>query len=130
MARRGARRDRSKERFWRGLLRLWRRSSQTIRDFCAEHEVSEPSFFAWRRMIAERDQQRLRHDNPNSRAGANPLPKANEQPAFVPLRVVSTAADMAFDVVLKGGRVVRVPVGFEAASLRRLLAVLEEERPC
>jgi transposase-like protein len=128
MARRGARRDRSKERFWRRLLRLWRRSGQTIRDFCAEHEVSEPSFFAWRRMIAERDQQRRRRDNPNSKASAEPLPKANEQPAFVPLRVVST--DMAFDVVLKGGRVVRVSAGFDAASLRRLLAVLEEERPC
>jgi len=130
MARRGARRDRSKERFWRRLLRLWRRSGQTIREFCAEHEVSEPSFFAWRRMIAERDQQRRRRDNPNSRSSAQSLPKADEQPAFVPLRVVSTAADMAFDVVLKSGRVVRVSAGFDAASLRRLLAVLEEERPC
>jgi transposase-like protein len=130
MAQRGARRDPSKERLWRRLLRLFRRSGRTVREFCAEHEVSQPSFFAWRRTIAERDQQRRRRDDPNCMASAEPLPKADEQPAFVPLRVVSTAACMAFEVVLSDGRVVRVSAGFEAASLRRLLAVLEEERPC
>ena len=126
MARRGARRDRSKERFWRRLLRRWRRSGRTVRAFCAEHDVSEPSFFAWRRMIAERDQQRGRRDKPNSRVSGDPSAK-DDQAVFVPLRVVSTAA---FEVMLKGGRVVRVPAGFDATSLRQLLAILEEERAC
>jgi transposase-like protein len=130
MARRGVRRDRSKERFWQRLLRLWRRSGRTVRDFCDEHGVSEPSFFAWRRMLAERDQQRGqrgRRDKPNARASADPPAQADDQPVFVPLRVVSTAA---FEVMLKGGRVVRVPAGFDAASLRQLLAIVDEERPC
>ena len=50
----GAPRNGAKERSWRRLLQQWRRSGMTIRDFCAEHEVSEPSFFAWRRTIADR----------------------------------------------------------------------------
>lgn len=126
MARRGARRDRSKERFWRRLLRRWRRSGRSVRAFCAEHDVSEASFFAWRRMIAERDQQRGQRDKPNARASAEPAAK-DDQPVFVPLRVIATAA---FEVMLQGGRVVRVPAGFDGASLRQLLAILEEERPC
>ena len=32
-------------------------------------------------------------------------------------------------VVLNSGRIVRVPAGFDAATLRQLLAILEE-RPC
>ena len=55
---------------------------------------------------------------------------ADDRPLFVPLRVVPTAAGMAFEVVLGQGRVVRVPACFDPAALRQLLAILEEERPC
>src|SRR6476660_8384855 len=101
MAQRGARRDPSKERFWRRLLRLWRRSGRTIRDFCAEHEVSQPSFFAWRRVIAERDQQRRRRRQFNADADGDGDPRAqsNGQASFVPLRVVSAVTSMTFEVV-------------------------------
>jgi transposase-like protein len=134
MARRGAPRDRGKERFWRRLLQLWQRSGRTIRAFCAEHGVSEPSFFAWRRTIAERDQ---RHTAlPDFRTGDchdAQHTATTRQPTFVPLRIVPAPTGelpRAFEVVLHGDRVVRVPAGFDAASLRQLLAILEEERPC
>ena len=35
-----------------------------------------------------------------------------------------------FEVVLVSGRVVRVPELFDTGALRRLLAVVDEERPC
>ena len=117
MARPGAPRDHGKEQFWRRLLRLWQNSGWTIRAFCAEHGVSEASFFAWRRTIAERDQEQA----------ARPEAAA----AFVPLRVVPTPEPArCFEVVLNDDRVVRVPAGFDPASLRQLLAILHEERPC
>ena len=56
MSRRGDR-DLGKERFWRRLLRRWQKSGCTVRDFCAEHGVSEPAFYAWRRIVAARDQE-------------------------------------------------------------------------
>jgi hypothetical protein len=132
VAREGAPRDGAKERTWRRLLQQWRRSGMTIRDFCAEHDVSEPSFFAWRRTIAERDRQRGR---PRASAdgdgdGDGDGEKTQTSPAFVPLRVVSTPAGTAFEVVLCDGRVVRVPAGFDPTALRQLLAILEGERPC
>ena len=96
----------------------------TVRAFCAEHQVSEPSFYSWRRSIAERD-QRVTVSVPT--VGDD---DAHDQPLFVPLRVVPTATGMAFEVVLGQGRVVRVPACFDPAALRQLLAVLEEERPC
>ena len=55
MVRRGRERDAGKEQFWRRMLGLWRQSRCSVRDFCVEHGVSEPSFYAWRRSIAQRD---------------------------------------------------------------------------
>jgi hypothetical protein len=55
--------------------------------------------------------------------------------AFLPVRVTPEANGMsgaraksAFEVVLRGGRVLRVPEDFDAATLGRLLAALEEDR--
>jgi hypothetical protein len=67
-------RDPAKEQRWRRLLGLWRRSGLTGRDFCAEHGLSEPSFYAWRREIARRDQEavsRSRAKRPLVFAGAD-----------------------------------------------------------
>ena len=86
-------------------------------------ETAEASFFAWRRTIADRDRQRGR---PRARAGA----KTPASAAFVPLRVISTPVGTAFEVVLRDGCIVRVPAGFDPATLRQLLVVLEGERPC
>jgi hypothetical protein len=51
----------------------------------------------------------------------------------VPVRVVADAMPAqasALEVVLVDGRTVRVAPGFDAATLRQLLAVLEGEGPC
>ena len=131
MASQGAPRNGAKERSWRRLIQQWRHSGMTIRDFCVEHEVSEPSFFAWRRTIADRDRQ---SGQPSADGYGNvDSNKTQASPAFVPLRVVSTVstpAGTAFEVVLRDGRIVRVPAGFDPATLRQLLVLLNEERPC
>ena len=95
-----------KEQFWRDMLLLWQASGQTIRAFCHAQRLSEPSFYAWRRIIAQRE----RH-----------------QPAFVPVRVTPTpTTSIPLELVLASGSVVRVPPGFDADTLRQLLAVLHD----
>jgi transposase-like protein len=115
MARRGERSD--KERFWRGMLARWQRTrGQSIQAFCDEHGLSAPSFYAWRRTIAERDRLAAGED---------------ELPAFVPLRVASPAAAASAGLeVVVGSEIVRVPPDFDAAALRRLLTVLREGPSC
>lgn len=129
MARRGGQ-DRGKEWKWRRLLRHWRRSGQSVRAYCWEHRVSEPSFYAWRRTIAERDRQargpgRRRRRPDDSRT---PCDAADRSPAFLPVQV--TMPPPALEIVLRDGRLVRVPSGFDAATLRQLLAVMEETPSC
>ena len=123
MAERG-KRDGGKERFWRRTFRQMRRSGLSVRAFCAEHGLAEASFYAWRRIIAQRDREGSRVPDGHSDAAVD------DAPVFVPLRVIDVSTQVAFEVVLERGRVVRILRGFDAATLRQLLAVLEEDRPC
>ena len=104
-------RDERKERQWRRWINDWRASGLSVRDFCARHGLATASFYNWRRALERR---------------------VAEEPAFVPVQVVADAVPAqasALEVVLVDGRAVRVAPGFDAATLRQLLAVLEG-RPC
>jgi hypothetical protein len=120
----GAGRDAGKEQFWRGVVSRWQRSELSVRDFCAKESVSEASFYAWRRAIAERDDE---NDRGQRRTGGTGRPGI-AGPVFVPLGVA--AAPLALELVLGSNRVVRIPRGFDAATLRQLLALLEEQPSC
>ena len=112
----GKPRDPRKEQFWRRRLRQWQRSGLSVRAFCEQHDLSQPSFYAWRRTLAERDAHTV---------------------AFVPVEVVpeptsgliSDPAAAGLELLLSGGRVLRIGPAFDALTLRRLLAALEEGRP-
>jgi hypothetical protein len=108
----GRARDERKERQWRRWIARWRASGLSVRAFCARHELAEASFYAWRRVLERR---------------------AAEGPGFVPVQVLADATPApasALEVVLLDGRTVRVVPGFDAATLQRLLAVLEGGGAC
>ncbi len=124
MAGRG-KRDGSKERFWRDMMRQWQRSGQAVREFCVEKGLSEACFYAWRRTIAERDEHAARPDS-----GRDDRSEVAEAPVFVPVHVTRNAVASALEVVIGTKRVVRVSPGFDPATLRGLLAILEEAPSC
>jgi hypothetical protein len=124
---RGRERDRGKERYWRRVLQQWQRSGQGVRAFCGTYGLSVPSFYAWRRAIQERDRQAERRSRCSPRHGSGPV-AGDGLPAFVPVTITATPAPL--EVVLRDGRVVRVPPHFDAATLRQLLSVLAEAPPC
>jgi len=47
-----------KEAHWREHITQQANSGDTIRRYCLDHELSEPSFYAWRRELATRDAER------------------------------------------------------------------------
>jgi hypothetical protein len=132
-------RDPKLEQFWRTKLKTWIRSGLNIRDFCREHRLSEPSFYAWRRAIAARDGTSVPKPTipPKSavhrRSPARPRPAAPRRapvpaprPSFVAVRVVP---DVPLEVVLRSGQILRVPPGYDANHLRAVVAALEAQ-PC
>lgn len=105
--------DERKERYWRQHIRDWQSSGLSIRSFCARRGPSQPSFYAWRR---------------------EPLCRDSDQPLFVPIRPLIEDPPVAdvhgLEVLLARGRRIRVAPGFDKATLRQLLSVLEEEPRC
>lgn len=114
-----SKRDQVKEQFWRRTVARWQGSGLTVRAYCAEHGLSEPSFYAWRGELARRDQRRA------ERA----VKTAHVQPVhFVSVRVTEPPA--AIEIVLSKGPIVRVRPGFDLLTLRQVLAAVAEDRPC
>jgi hypothetical protein len=121
------RRDRNKERYWRGLLARWQRSGLSVRDFCDVERLSEASFYGWRRELALRDREAARAPSGAQHQTAPPMPPATQgRPLFVPVQVQtpSQADKHAIAIVLSGGYEVRVSPGFDSQTLQRVLRVL------
>lgn len=83
------------------MVELQEKSGQSVRVFCRERSLSEPSFYSWR--------QRLRKDRPVS---------------FALVETMTSAVDAVVEVVLVSGDRVRIPR--DPATLRMVLSVLRE----
>lgn len=108
-------RDAMKEAFWRDAIRRQARSGLSVREFCREQGISEPSFHERRRTYRERDAQR-----------------SAASPAFVPVivrdeRSAEKAADAGLVIELRGGIALRLPSSTPAARVVELVRALEAE---
>ena len=130
-----------KERFWRRMLRRQEKSGLSVRQFCLDHQLSEPSFYGWKRTIADRGLRgqgsvageaqtsaRPKRAAKRKRERSNrPLTQKQADGAslFVPLTLCA-AASSVIEVVHPRGHLVRVPVVFDAHGLRQLLDILDQ----
>jgi len=92
--------------FWRQLLAQQEQNSVTVRAFCQQHQVSEYSFYQWRKRLAEQLPVKFA------------LVETN--------RSVPAAAGV--EVILTTGERVRIASGVDAATVRLALSVLREPR--
>lgn len=134
----GQRLDASKERRWLELVLLWQKSNLTVREFCERRQISEPSFYSWRRVLSQRG---LIQASPAT--GPEPEPRnamaaaktatasaAPTPPAFVKLALDAGAEAVApVEIVLNARRLLRVRSGFDPDLLLQLVRLLEEP-PC
>ncbi len=112
-------RDAAKERYWRRLLGQQGKSGETISDFCARKSVPAHQFHWWRRTLRDRQSAADRCTPPDDASKGE-----QDAKAFVPVRVAFPVS-VPIEVVHPGGWVLRVPVGFDPLSLRRILATLD-----
>jgi hypothetical protein len=99
----GKRPDPQLEQFWRGTIDQWKHSGLSVCAFCAQRQVSQASFYGWRRELVKRD-----------RVGSATL-------KFLP---VQFRADVSLEVALPEGVVVRAPVGVEPTAVVALVRAL------
>ena len=101
-------RDGGKERFWRRMVRQWGNSRLSIRAFCLGHGLSEPNFYAWRRLLKQRDAAACAFVPVQVVADNKPV----ERPAATTSGTVG-----GLELVVGGGRLLRIGPGFDAATL-------------
>lgn len=110
---RGTRPNRVREQFWRDVLKQFADSGQSVRGFCKSHDLSEPSFYCWRRTLAQRD----------AAAGSDEcLPST--PPAFLPVHIAGQVTGQ-MEIVLGGGRRIRLRGPVDRAALAEVVTALE-----
>ncbi len=110
-------------RYWRRLVAAWEKSGLSQAEFCRRRKVKAVNFGWWKRKLESISQS---HPGP-SRSGSNrkgSSPKS-ARPRFVELRTTDTVAAPAYEVVLRGGRVIRLPQGFDPAVVAQLVVAVE-----
>ena len=117
-------------------MRQWEQSGQSVRAYCRQTGLKESAFYFWRRELARRDRpvdrDGSRAKTPASRSVQRRLPRHSPTPSFLPVHVVNhgvAEATRGVEIVLAGGRTVRVTPGFDRQMLADVLAVLEVGRP-
>ena len=134
--RRQARTNPELARGWQERISAWATSGLTARAYCREHGLSEPSFYAWRRKLRQRDgagqpgQARETGSKPTCRRAAA---DAARTPAFVPVTVVGAPVDpqpASIEIVHASGWTVRIHTRPDAGLLTAVFAALDRASSC
>jgi hypothetical protein len=133
-----------REQYWRVIQEKWTKSGQTQKEFCRRHSLSLPSFRWWRSELKRRGDKRdrlsgtLDKSKDNSRLKKqrfNPAMSSNaNEPSFVPVEIVGTnhfllcssESEHTYEILLRGGRRIRLGRHFESESLKALIATVEQ----
>jgi len=106
--------DVEKARFWQRAIREAARSGLSTREFCRQRRLHESQFYWWQRRLA----------------AARPAPQSRKPPAgaasFALVSEEPGAADAGIELVLAGGRRLRIAKGVDEPTLRAVLAALEQ----
>lgn len=98
---------------WHALVSEWAGSGQTQVAFCRQRRIEPGTFAWWKRQLRQR-----------GLAGDVSAGVSEASGLFVEVRP-PTGSPAGFEVLLAGGRTIRVPAGFDGGELTRLLSVLE-----
>jgi len=115
-------RQSARRREWSRLVREWRRSGKKSKEFAAESGVNAGTLLWWSSQL--RGWRRVKGVAGSTSGGSARAPL---DVAELPMVELSCGAlgDQRFELELGSGRRLRIPPGFDAEALGRLLAVLK-----
>jgi len=102
--------------FWQMVLETFKSSGLSVRQFCKQEGLAEPSFYSWRKRLAGNDSEQCIKDvsGPSSFIEVA-IPKNN--PALL-------------ELVLSSGNTLRIGSGTDSKTLTRTLSALREANLC
>jgi transposase len=103
------------EQFWRMAIETWQASGLSVRQFCADEGLSEPSFYSWRKKLTGSSVQDDK-DKP-------------EPSAFIEV-TMSQSNPAAVELLMTSGNTLRIPVGVDTETLSTVLSVARSVGLC
>jgi transposase-like protein len=114
-------RDAEKEAFWRDVVRRQVGSGTAVKEFCRREGLAESSFYAWRRIVVQRDDRK-------TTPAAKKAKRQKTTPTFVP--IIATGRMYNRDEIvleLGGGRKLRLDAEISATRLAAIVHAIESE---
>ncbi len=93
----------SRRQVWAERLNRYHACSQTVKDFCQAENVSVPSFYKWKKKLADAE--------------------AADPPAFVPVNLADQPGS-DLELVLPGGATLKLSVQMSDAAMRKTLSAV------
>jgi hypothetical protein len=103
----GPRKDSQRHVVWRERLLRFRDAGLSIAEFCRREQVSEPSFYLWRKRLQGSHANRLSAPR-GSRQG---VPRNDSRGSFVELALPLSPPAGRVEIELPSGAIVRLPDG-------------------
>lgn len=118
MGRTSRQHDEQRENHWRAVIQKAKGSGTSVRAFCQRQGIKESQFYRW--------QRRLKGPSAPTKAE---VARAGWKASFALVSdQPSEVASIGIELLLAGGRRLRIGRGVDEATLRTVLSVLESER--
>jgi len=102
------------EQFWRMAIETWQASGLSVRQFCLNEGLSEPSFYIWRKKLTGGDTEQGSDDKSSAFIEVS-MPKSDH---------------FAIELLLTSGNTLRVYSGTDSTILSNVLSALRQAGLC
>ena len=103
--------------FWQMAVEAWQVSGLSVRQFCKQEGLSEPSFYAWRKRLTK-----SAGDQPDHSTECSPE-------SFIQVSL-PTASAPVMEFVLSSGHILRIPGDVDQPTVTAVLSALCEAGLC
>lgn len=106
---------------WEPRVRRLRESDLTVKEFAAEIGVKPSTLTYWKWRLAN-----------EASGGERKASKVRRTPRFVEVKADDVAPSTVrerIEIVVQSGAIIRVPEGFDAETLRQVMAALASQKP-
>ncbi len=105
------------QQFWQMVMETFKSSQLSIRQFCKQEGLSEPSFYSWRKKLAK-DNEPLKNEQ-----------KDTSSSAFIEVAMPRNES-VALELVLSSGNTLRINSCTDSQTLTMVLSALCKAELC
>jgi hypothetical protein len=113
-------------KYWRSVVGQWEWSGLSQAEFCRQQGINGGTFAWWKRQLKKLadpagSRMAVTSDTPRRRGRSSKAAPAR----FVEVRLTGASSGSTYEVILAGGRSIRVPAQFDPQTLSSLITAVE-----